>query len=131
VVIVVAKSTRSLLACGEARFWYGVTITAQHFGPVHLASARPRGGTECWFVLSDEPTDLETFGEYGSRFDIEEDFLDDKSNGFQLESSLLRSTHILSRLCFVLAITTLCLESQGTEVVRQASLGRPSLVPRQ
>jgi hypothetical protein len=113
------KANRIPLACGQARFWHSVTITAQRFGPVHLALARPRGGTECWFVVSDEPTDLETFDEYGLRFDIEENFLDDKSNGFQLESSLLRSAHALSRLCFVLAITTLYLVSQGTEVVRQ------------
>jgi hypothetical protein len=107
------------LACGQARFWHHVSITAQRFGPVHLALARPRSGTECWFVISDEPTDLETFDEYGLRFDIEENFLDDKSNGFQLESSLLRSADVLSRLCFVLAITTLYLVSQGTEVVKQ------------
>jgi len=113
------KVKRVPLACGQARFWHNVTITAQRFGPVHLALARPRGGTECWFVVSDEPTDLETLDEYGLRFDIEENFLDDKSNGFQLESSLLRSADVLSRLCFVLAITTLYLVSQGTEVVRQ------------
>jgi hypothetical protein len=47
----------------------------------------------------------------------EENFLDDKSNGFQLESSLIRSADALSRLCFVLAITTLYLVSQGTQVV--------------
>jgi hypothetical protein len=105
------------LACGQARFWHHVSITAQRFGPGHLALARPRSGTECWFVISDEPTNLETFDEYGLRFDIEENFLDDKSNGFQLESSLLRSADVLSRLCFVLAITTLYLVSQGTEVV--------------
>ncbi len=105
------------LACGQARFWHHVSITAQRFGPVHLALARPRSGTECWFVISNEPTNLETFDEYGLRFDIEENFLDDKSNGFQLESSLLRSADVLSRLCFLLAITTLYLVSQGTEVV--------------
>ena len=107
------------LACGQARFWHNVHITAQHYGPVHVALARLRGGTECWFVVSDEPTTLTTFDEYGLRFDIEENFLDDKSNGFQLESSLLRSPDVLSRLCFVLAITTLYLVSQGTQVVKQ------------
>jgi hypothetical protein len=107
------------LACGQARFWHNVIITVQHFGPVHLALARPSGGIECWFAVSDEPTDLVTFDEYGLRFDIEENFLDDKSNGLQLESSLLRSADVLSRLCFVLAIATLYLVSQGTEVVRQ------------
>jgi hypothetical protein len=107
------------LACGQASFWHHVHITAQRFGPVHLALARLRGGTECWFVISDEPTHLHTFDEYGLRFDIEENFLDDKSNGFQLESSQLRSPGALSRLCFVLAITTLYLVAQGAEVVKQ------------
>ena len=85
-----------------------------------------------WYVLSDEPTDGKTFEEYGLRFDIEENFLDDKSNGFQLESSLIRSTQALTRLCFVLAMTTLSLVSQGTEVVRQgrASPRRSPLVSR-
>jgi hypothetical protein len=37
-------------------------------------------GKESWLVSSDERTDLKTFAEYGRRFDIEENFLDDKSN---------------------------------------------------
>jgi len=78
-----------------------------------------------WYVLSDEPTASKTFEEYGRRFDIEENFLDDKSNGFQLESSLIRSAQALTRLCFVLAMATLYLVSQGTEVVKQ---GRRRLV---
>lgn len=69
--------------------------------------------------MSDEPTDLQTFAEYGLCFDIEENFLDDKSTGFQLESSLIRSATALARLCLVLALTTLYLVSQGTEVVKQ------------
>jgi len=43
--------------------------------------------------------------------------LDDKSSGFQLEASLIRSAAALSRLCLVLAIATLFLVCQGTEVV--------------
>jgi hypothetical protein len=105
------------LAQGQARFWHQVWITQQYFGPVHLALARPNGLRECWYVISDEPTDMETFTEYGVRFDIEENFLDDKSNGFQLESSLIRSAAALSRLCLVLAVATLYLVAQGTEVV--------------
>jgi hypothetical protein len=107
------------VARGQARFLHHVHITAHRFGPVHLALARPQGTNEHWFVVSDEPTDVRTFDEYGLRFDIEENFLDDKSNGFQLESSLIRSDEALSRLCFVLAMTTLYLVSQGTEVVKQ------------
>jgi hypothetical protein len=70
-------------------------------------------------VVSDEPTEAQTVEEYGLRFDIEENFLDDQSHGFQLESSLIRSAHALERLCCVLAITTLYLVAQGTEVVTQ------------
>ena len=94
-------------------------MTEQQYGPVHLAMARGQGNKEYWFVVSDEPTPLQTFDEYGLRFDIEENFLDDKSNGFQLESSLIRSAQALARLCLVLAMTTLYLVSQGTEVVKQ------------
>ncbi len=104
---------------GEAIFWHNVEITGKRFGPVHLAMGRRKESKDCWFVISDEPTSPETFREYGLRFDIEENFLDDKSNGFQLESSLIRSADALSKLCFVLAMTTLYLVSQGVEVVRQ------------
>ena len=103
---------------GHMCFWQGVSMTDKHFGPVHLAVARPLGSEEYWYVISDEAADLKTFEEYGLRFDIEENFLDDKSNGFQLESSLIRSAEALERLCLVLAVTTLYLVSLGTFVVK-------------
>ena len=86
---------------------------------VHLAVARPSGSNDYWYVVSDEPTEVKTLQAYGFRFDIEENFLDDKSNGFQLESSLIRSAKALERLCLVLAMTTLYLVSQGTSVVKR------------
>jgi Transposase DDE domain len=113
------KVNRLPLSVGQACFWHDIYITKQWYGPVHLALGRPQSSKEYWFVLSDEPTETKTFEEYGLRFDIEENFLDDKSNGFQLESSLIRSAKALERLCCVLAITTLYLVAQGTEVVTQ------------
>lgn len=104
-------------AVGQAIFWHHVFITENRFGPVHLAFARHPQSKEVWIVISNEPTDAFTFEEYGLRFNIEENFLDDKSNGFQLESSLIRDAKSLSRLCFVLAVTTLWLVSQGVAVV--------------
>lgn len=104
---------------GQAHFWHHVRITAERYGPVHLALAHLAKNGERWLVVSDEPTSLTTLDEYGFRFDIEENFLDDKSNGFQLESSLIRSADALTRLGFVLAITTLYLVAQGTEIVKQ------------
>lgn len=113
------KVERLAVARGHACFWHRVCLTEKRYGPVHLAVAHAGQGQDVWYVLSDEPTDGKTFEEYGLRFDIEENFLDDKSNGFQLESSLIRSAQALTRLCLVLAMTTLYLVTQGTEVVKQ------------
>src|SRR5918992_3253345 len=104
---------------GHMTCWQEVHITDHRFGPVHLAVAQPLRSDEYWYVISDETADLKTLEEYGLRFDIEENFLDDKSNGFQLEDSLIRSAEALECLCFVLAITTLYLVSLGTSVVKQ------------
>jgi hypothetical protein len=113
------KVERLSVARGQACFWHNVWITEKRYGPVHLAVARPSQGNEWWYVLSDEPTAVKTLQEYGLRFDIAENFLDDKSNGFQWASSLIRSAAALSRLCFVLATVTLYLVVQGVAVVQQ------------
>ena len=55
------------LAPGQARFWHHVYLAAHRYGPVHLALAHPQGSTECWCVVSDEPTDWYTREEYGPR----------------------------------------------------------------
>ncbi|HRJ43075.1 MAG TPA: hypothetical protein PL105_14415 [Caldilineaceae bacterium] len=104
---------------GQIALMHQVSITAQQFGPVHLALGRVRTpkGYQSWAVVSDRPTSLETFDEYGLRFDIEENFLDDKSAGFQLESSEIEDAAALSRLCLILATATLYLVSTGTAVV--------------
>lgn len=104
---------------GRACFYRNVWITKQRFGPVHLALAyvQTTNGYEQWAIVSDEPTGLETLDEYGLRFDIEENFLDDKSAGFQLESSQIEDAMALSRLCLILATATLYLVSTGTAVV--------------
>src|SRR5215510_2485243 len=60
---------------------------------------------------------IHPFVEYSWRFDIEEPFLHDKSNGFELASSLVRTAEALARLGLVLAVTTLYLVAQGTQVV--------------
>lgn len=107
------------LAPGRALFLHNVAITAERFGPVSLALARHSSNGEYWYIVSDEPTSVHTFVEYGRRFSIEENFLDDKSNGFQLESSLVRDADALTRLCLVVAVATLYLVAQGTQVVAQ------------
>ena len=70
---------------------------------MHVSPGRPSDGQEQWQVVSDEPTGLETFDEYGERFQIEEGFLDEKSGLFGLEDSKLRDALSLERLTLVLA----------------------------
>jgi hypothetical protein len=73
------------LALGEVVLLCGVSLTKTHqLTDVHLALARDPLSRQLWMVVSDEPTTLQTFREYGERFSIEEEFLDEKSNGFQL-----------------------------------------------
>jgi hypothetical protein len=108
---------------GKALFLHKVWLTDRFFGPVYLAlaHAQTRNGYEEWAIVSDEPTDLHTFDEYGLRFDLEENFLDDKCAGFQIESSEIRDAGMLSRLGVILATATLYLVSTGTAVVHQGN----------
>ena len=106
------------LALGEVVLLCGVSLTkTQPLSDVHLALARDPLSRQLWMIVSDEPTSLQTFREYGERFSIEEEFLDEKSNGFQLERSEIRSAPALSRLCLVMAVATLLLTVQGQQVV--------------
>ena len=110
------------LGAGEALFLKNVRIPKTAlYGLVHLALAHDPVSGEHWYLVTDEPPTLQTFREYAERFDIEEEFLDEKSNGFDLEGSSLRSSIALSRLCFVLALATLFLTVQGERVVASGS----------
>jgi hypothetical protein len=84
-----------------------MAILGTAIGPVHLALACPIDHPDApWFVASDEPTDAKTLEEYGLRFDIEEAFLDEKSGGFQLQTSELSTPETLERLLLIVAIAT-------------------------
>ncbi len=103
---------------GEAYFTPLVAIGKTNpFDGVYLAFGHDQSSGEIWVIVSDQPTHLETFQEYRLRFQIEESFLDWKSNGFDLESSRIRDKRSLSQLCGVLALTTLFVILQGTQVV--------------
>ena len=113
------KVGRLMPAKGQVLLVHNVWLTKQWFGPVHLALAHVQtpDGYQQWAIVSDETTDLDTFTDYGFRFDIEENFLDDKSAGFQVEASEIRSAHALSCLFFVLSTATLYLVNSGVAVV--------------
>lgn len=106
------------LELGQAVLLQGVGLTKTHrLDGLHMALARDAQSRQVWMVVSDEPTTLQTFRQYGERFQIEEELLDEKSNGFQLERSEIRSVPALSRLCLVMAVATLLLTVQGQQVV--------------
>lgn len=106
------------LAAGDSILLHGITLTKSRPLPdLNLALGRDSLSGQLWLVVTDEPASLQTFQQYGERFQIEEELLDEKSNGFQLERSEIRSVPALSRLCFVLAVTTLLLTVQGQQVV--------------
>ena len=96
----------------------GLSLTkTKPLGALNLAIGRDPISRQQWLVATNEPATLQTFREYAGRFQIEEELLDEKSNGFQLERSEVRSVIALSRLCFVLAVATLLLTVQGQQVV--------------
>jgi hypothetical protein len=103
---------------GEVHLIEVAQVTKQRFGPLSLALAHMRTprGYQVWLLLSSQPPSLKTFDDYALRFDIEENFLDDKSAGFQLEASEIRHTDALSRLCLLLATATLYLVATGTAI---------------
>jgi hypothetical protein len=84
---------RMPLSPGKALFWHPVYLTKQAYGPVHLALGRPKDTKAYGYVVSDARPASKTLEEDGVHFDLEENFLDDQSNGFQLESSLIRSAN--------------------------------------
>jgi len=103
---------------GKGSCYGDVQITKQWYGNLYLAIAYviTPNGSEKWAIVSDEPTGRQTFDEYGLRFDIEENFLDDKSGCFNLEDTLLHDSMAISRLCLIMAMTTAYLVSTGTVV---------------
>lgn len=107
---------------GAAHFYHNVQVLDDDIGLTYLALATPvpaKGKkVDPWYVISDEPTEVTTLDEYGLRFDIEENFLDDKSNGFQVEASKLDDASAISRLFLILAVATLHCTSVGVGVVK-------------
>ncbi len=103
---------------GQARCFHNVRLhKGAYYGVVHLIIGRNNVNGEFWAIVSDEKTTLQTFAEFGLRFDIEESFLDDQSSGWNIQQSEMRDSRALSRLWFILAVATLYVTAQGVAVV--------------
>ncbi len=100
------------------RFFHQMALLGAAIGPVHLVLVCPIDHPDDpWFVASDELTDAQTLDEYSLRFDIEEAFLDEKSAGFQFQTSELSTPEALERLLLVVMMATPHLTSIGLDVV--------------
>ena len=103
---------------GQAYFTPTVSIgKTRPYEGVYLAFAHDQQSGQDWVIVSDEPTTIQTFAQYRLRFQVEESFLDLKSNGFNLEASRVRDKFAFSKLCGVIALTILFLILQGTLLV--------------
>jgi hypothetical protein len=103
---------------GQAYFTPAVSVgKTKPYPNVDLAFAHDQQSGEDWIIVSDEPATLQTFAQYRLRFQVEESFLDIKSNGFNLEASRLRDKFALCQLCGVIALAMLFLVLQGVQVV--------------
>jgi hypothetical protein len=114
-----ARQVSSLMPTyGNGCFINHVWITKRQYGPLYLALGHviTPNGHEKWAIISDEPAGRHTFDEYGLRFCIEENFLDDKSAGFNLEDSGLEDSESISRLCLIIATATVYLVSTGKAI---------------
>jgi hypothetical protein len=113
------------LAAGQAHYTGAVQLgKTKPYGDVYLAFAQDRQSGEFWMIVSDEPTSHQTFAQYKLRFQVEENFLDLKSNGFQLEACRIRDIFALTQLLWVVSLTMLFLVLQGTAVVAQGQRQR-------
>ena len=90
----------------------------EFYGKVHVILGRNNVNGELWAIVSNKKTTLQTFAEYGLRFDIEANFLDDQAGGWNVQRSMIRDVCALSRLWFILSVATLYVSAQGVEVVR-------------
>lgn len=119
------KVTSVQLQPGQADFTPAVAVgKTKPYANVYLAFAHDKQSGEDWTIVSDEPTNLQTFAQYRLRFQVEESFLDIKSNGFNLEASRLRDKFALSQLCGVIALTMLFLVLQGVQGVASGNRRR-------
>ncbi|MBD1938436.1 hypothetical protein H6F73_14100 [Microcoleus sp. FACHB-68] len=112
------KVSQVYLQAGQAYLTPVVSIgKTRPYAGVFLAFAHDDHSGEDWVIVSDEATNLQTFAQYRLRFQVEESFLDLKSNSFNLEASRLRYLFALTQLCGVIALTMLFLVLQGVQVV--------------
>jgi len=110
-----------MLQKGNAMLFSGNIRFERNLEGLSLSAGWSRNAEEPWYILSNDDASAEKFMEYGMRFDIEEEFRDEKSGGFDLEKSRVEGTEALERLILVIAVATIITLNEGLAVVAEGN----------
>ena len=113
------KAFGSVIQKAGQQVWLGeVEYTQQHAYRTHLLAYWQPGKPEPWLLTTNLPTLASALKAYRRRAWIEETFGDLKDNGFDLESSRLRTTQHLHRLTLAVMLLYLDLIATGSKAIK-------------
>lgn len=110
-----------MLKKGSAMLFSGNIRFERTLQTLSLSAGWSLYAEEPWYILSNNEARAENFMEYGVRFDIEEEFRDEKSGGFYLEKSRVIGTEAMERLILVIAVATIITLNEGLAVVAEGN----------
>ena len=110
-----------MLQKGNAMLFSGSIRFERDLMGLSLSAGWSRSADEPWYILSNDGASAENFMEYRMRFDIEEEFRDEKSGGFSLEKSRVEGTEALERLILIIAVATIITLNEGLMVVAEGN----------
>ena len=112
-------SLGSLLTKAGQSLWLGQRqLTQLHAYAVNVLAHWKMGEPEPWLLATNLPSLREALRAYERRMWIEEMFGDLKDNGFDLESTHLRSVFKLHRLTFAVVLLFLELVASGSKIIK-------------
>jgi len=115
------KPSMLKLKKGSAKLFSGTVRFGKSLVGMSLSAGWSRGADEPWYILSNDAASGEIFMEYALRFNIEEEFRDEKSGGFKLDKSRVEGTEALERLIFVIAVAMIIILNKSLEVVEEGN----------
>jgi hypothetical protein len=121
------KPNQLALQPGQHYSRANVRVTQQHAGPAYFVAYWAIGEQEPWYLLSDQPSTLQTLHVYRRRFWTEPMYRDFKSYGWDLEASRLRDPRRLERLLLGMALAYVWLMQLASAVIKR---GNRALVDR-
>ncbi|MBM3235251.1 hypothetical protein FJZ31_03020 [Candidatus Poribacteria bacterium] len=93
-------------------------MTKWRQGPYPLPCYWKTGEDEPWFLATDDTADGRTLFEYRKRFHTEAMFSDNKTHGFQLETTRIKTQERINRLLLVIVLASLWMSQLGLRCIR-------------